>query len=72
MRNELKAMRVRKGLTQKELGALIGVGYGTISKWETGESDPQFAKIGKLANALGVTTADIFFALDNHKITSKN
>lgn len=35
MRNELKALRVRKGLSQEQLGKLIGVGYGAVSKWET-------------------------------------
>ncbi|MFR5007977.1 MAG: helix-turn-helix transcriptional regulator [Limosilactobacillus vaginalis] len=72
MRNELKALRVRKGLNQGELGKLIGVSYGTVSKWENGETDPRLNKISKLAKALGVSEDRIFFALSNHKITSKN
>lgn len=72
MRNELKALRVRKGLSQEQLGKLIGVGYGAVSKWETGKTDPRFDKVSKLAKALDVSEDEIFFALSNYKITSKN
>lgn len=36
----LKTLRARLGLTQKELGELLGVHVMTVSKWERGVSAP--------------------------------
>jgi len=35
-KEEFKSARQRKGLTQKELAAFLGVSYSAITKWETG------------------------------------
>ena len=37
---ESKALRLRLGLTQAELGAEIGVHRGTVANWETGGKNP--------------------------------
>lgn len=34
----IRALRLDKGLTQKQLGELIGVSGKAVSKWETGVS----------------------------------
>ena len=52
--DDLKVLRRRKHLTQKELGALVGVSYQMIAQWEAGTAQPQRAYIPKLAEALGV------------------
>lgn len=36
--NKLYEYRTQKGLTQKELGKLLGVTDKAVSKWETGVS----------------------------------
>ena len=37
---EIKALRLRLGLTQTELGAEIGVHQVTVARWETGGKTP--------------------------------
>lgn len=38
-------LRKEKGLSQEELGSVLGVSRQTVSKWETGESNPDLDKI---------------------------
>ena len=37
---EIKALRLRLGLTQAELGEAIGVFWNTVSRWEAGKMRP--------------------------------
>ena len=50
--DELKALRRRRFLTQKELAAQVGVSYQTIQSWEGGKARPRLRHIPKLAEAL--------------------
>lgn len=52
--DNLKALRRRKFLTQKELASLVGVSYQTVQTWEAGTSQPRLRHIPKLAETLGV------------------
>lgn len=36
--NFISALRIRRGLSQYQLGALVGVSDKAVSKWETGVS----------------------------------
>lgn len=51
---KLKAVRKQKGLSQTELGKLLGVQAQTIERWETGKSKPNLETINKLCEALDV------------------
>lgn len=46
--NKLYEYRTQKGLTQKELGKLLGVTDKAVSKWETGESKPRLDKMNQI------------------------
>lgn len=46
--NKLYEYRTQKGLTQKELGKLLGVTDKAVSKWETGESKPRLDKMTQI------------------------
>ena len=49
--NFLHELRSRRGLTQYQLGALVGVSDKAVSKWENGSSEPSTTNliaIGKL------------------------
>nr|WP_053093931.1 helix-turn-helix transcriptional regulator [Streptococcus sp. X13SY08] len=46
--NRLKTIRLENGLTQENLGKLIGVGKVTISKWESGMTVPNAHHLSKL------------------------
>ncbi len=48
--------RKKAGMSQEELGEVIGVSRQAISKWETGESTPEVGKLLLLAKTFGVTT----------------
>ena len=47
--------RKRAGLSQEALAAKLGLSRQSVSKWETGESQPETAKLAALSAALGVS-----------------
>lgn len=53
------ALRKEQGLTQKELAQQLYLSDKAISKWETGGSMPDIAVLTPLADALGVTVAEL-------------
>ena len=57
--DDLKALRRRQFLTQKELAERVGVTYQTIQAWEGGKSQPRLRHIPKLAAALGIEPAQV-------------
>lgn len=53
--NRIKAARITRGLSQKELATDLGVVQSAVSQWETGRTEPDFATTRKIANILGVS-----------------
>ena len=47
--------RKKMGKSQEGLAEELGVSRQAVSKWETGESEPELAKLRALATAFGVT-----------------
>ncbi len=47
--------RKKAGISQETLAARIGVSRQAVSKWETGEAEPELGKLRLLAEAFGVT-----------------
>ena len=41
--DDIRAVRERSGLTQKQFAATFGIGLGTLQKWERGERRPSGA-----------------------------
>lgn len=56
---KIRTYRKKRGLTQEALAELVGVSFQTISSWENDEYLPQMDKMETIANALGVTIADL-------------
>ena len=52
--NFISALREKKGLSQYQLGALVGVTDKAVSKWENGASKPRINTVKKLAQVLDV------------------
>jgi transcriptional regulator with XRE-family HTH domain len=50
----LKALRERRGMTQKQLAEKSGVGRSHLARLETGRQDPTLSTLERLAKALGV------------------
>lgn len=51
----LKAARVNKGLTQKEVAEIAGIGLSTIGEWERGTAEPNYLQLLGLATLYGVS-----------------
>ncbi|MDD6603892.1 MAG: helix-turn-helix transcriptional regulator [Eubacteriales bacterium] len=52
--NRIAELRKQKGLSQKQLGDMLGVSNKAVSKWENGESLPKMSTMLSLAEILGV------------------
>jgi transcriptional regulator with XRE-family HTH domain len=50
----LKELREAAGLTQKALAEKVGMALRSISRFETGEREPEWSGVQALAEALGV------------------
>ena len=54
MGNFISALSEKQGLSQYQLGALVGVTDKAVSKWENGASKPRINTVKKLAQVLDV------------------
>jgi putative molybdopterin biosynthesis protein len=59
--NNLKQIRLRLGMSQKDLAAIAGVSRQTISGVESGQYAPSTTMALRLANALGCQVEDLFW-----------
>lgn len=57
--DNLKAERVRRGLSQEELASKLGVTKSAISLYEVGKISPTLSRVEQLADVLGVTVSDL-------------
>lgn len=48
--------RKKAGKSQEALAEELGVSRQAVSKWETGEAEPEIKKLRLLAEVFGVTT----------------
>jgi len=58
----LREARRRAGLTQAELGLLVGKPQSVVSRWERGEVDPSLETLRRLIRACGL---ELTFGLAN-------
>lgn len=56
----LKELRLKKGLTQTELGEKVGVKQNTFTNWENGKREPNFENLIKLADFFEVSLDWLF------------
>ena len=56
---QLRAWRLRRFLTQKQLAEKVGVPYQTVQRWEAGQSKPRPGSLKRLCEALDVTVDDL-------------
>ena len=65
-------LRKSKGLTQRELGDMVGVGFRAVSKWETGLTSPDISIINDLSKILGISADELLKGETKEKLPSKN
>lgn len=57
-------LRKKKNLSQEDLASILNVSRQTISKWETGESNPDIDKIVPLCNFFEISTDEFLKGKD--------
>ena len=55
----IKSLRKEKNITQQELAGIINVSDKAVSRWETGRGYPDIENLESIADALGVTAAEL-------------
>lgn len=60
MNNKVKELREAVGLTQKELGAKVGVSRQAVNAIETGKFDPSIWLAYDLAKFFGTSIEELF------------
>lgn len=58
--NNLKTVRKKRGLTQKEVADMLGVTIATYSRYESGQYEPSFENMEKLAKLFSVDITYLF------------
>lgn len=69
---KLMAIRKMKGLSQEELGMELQVSRQTISKWESGQSYPDFQKLVMLSDYFDMTLDELVKDIDVQDVRDKN
>lgn len=59
--------RKKKGISQEELGKMVGVSRDTIRRWEKGTTTPTLQQIIKVANALGKSASSLVEEVETNK-----
>ncbi len=65
--DKIKQFRIKKGITQEELGRLVGVTTQAVSKWERG-GVPDAELLPNIADALNVNVDMLFGRRDSHSL----
>ena len=68
---KLIALRKTTGLSQEELGAELNVSRQTVSKWETGQSYPDFQRLVLLSDYFGLTLDELVRDVDVREVREK-
>jgi len=61
---QIKRVRTAKGLSQKEVLNISGLDKAQLSRIENGKTDPSFTTLQRIANALGLSIAELFATTD--------
>lgn len=67
--DKIKLLRVEMGLSQKQLGNVLGISDRAVSKWENGISKPSLDNIFKLSSFFRVSPE--YFNINNSNVTGK-
>lgn len=69
---KLSAIRKKQGLSQEELGMELQVSRQTISKWEAGQSYPDFQRLVMLSDYFHMTLDELVKDIDVQDVRVKN
>ena len=63
----IRSARIKRGLKQEDLARAVGTSWQKVSRWESGQSQPLFPEMEKLAAFLGVDP--IWFMLEHEGVS---
>ena len=66
--DRLRTIREQRGLSQRELARLCGIGETQIRKYESGMVDPSATNLGLIAEALEVSTDYLLGRTDSPQV----
>ena len=66
--NQIKALRLRRGVTQEALAQHLGVTAQAVSKWERGVATPDIAMLPDISAYFGVTIDELFALSDDTRM----
>ena len=66
--NQIKALRLRKGITQDAMATHFGITPQAVSKWERGVATPDIGLLPELSAYFGVTIDELFALSDQTKM----
>jgi transcriptional regulator with XRE-family HTH domain len=67
LRRAVRRLREERGLTQEELASRAGTTFGTVSRVESAKSAPAWWTVRKIAEALGVSIAELAAAAESKR-----
>lgn len=72
IKDNIKKLRERYGLTQQKLADIAGVTNKAVSAWESGLSEPRMGAIERISNHFGIKKGDIIDdgGIDNLKVST--
>ena len=68
-KDRVRELRLEKGLKQEEIANSLGVVRTTYTKYETGEREPSFEIMSKLANFFDVSIDYLIGRVDRRELT---
>lgn len=66
--NQIKALRLRRGVTQEALAQHLGVTAQAVSKWERGAATPDIGMLPDISAYFGVTIDELFALSDETRM----
>lgn len=66
------SLRKKKGLSQEELGQELQVSRQTVSKWESGQSYPDFQRLVMLSDYFDMTLDELVRDVDVQDVRNRN
>lgn len=68
----IKNVRLERGLTQEEVATHLGISFQSISKWERGDGYPDITMLPALADYFGTSIDELLGASEMVKRTTYN
>ena len=63
----MRAIRLMRGLTLKEVGEKIGITESAVAHYETGRRKPDYEMLLKISEVLDCTVCDLLYPLEDKK-----